>query len=165
MNISISTTVNYNTYHLVLKEKNNRLLHLHHIRGNDNKTETVIPVFQSLEQALRFKTDVVEKYNFNGWYASKYNFTNEAILQSKLDTFYKTDYVDIETDYFCNEENSIKSIMHDLTLFYVNDFWLKPNFNHLVVTGDLWETPKCASGEMCDIEFAKEVYEDLYLGF
>ena len=53
MNISISTTVNYNTFHLVLKEKNDRLLHLHNIRSLDDKMETVIPVFQSLYEAKR----------------------------------------------------------------------------------------------------------------
>lgn len=160
MNISISTTVNYNTYHLVLKEKNNRLLHLNHIRSNDNKTETVIPVFQSLEQATRFKNEIIERFNFNTWYASKYTFTNEAILQTKLDYFHKNDYVDIET--YCSD-NVENYIMYDLTLFYVNDFWLKPNFNHLIVTGDIWETPKCVSGETCDIECVKKAYEDLYL--
>ena len=165
MNISISTIVNYNTYHLVLEEKNNRLLHLHHIHSLDDRMETVTPVFQSLYQATRFKTEIIERFNFNTWYASKYTFTNEVILQTKLDYFYKNDYVDIETDYFENNENSIKSMMHNLTLFYVEDFWLKQKNNHLVVTGNLWETPRCLSGESCDVEFVKESYEDLYLGF
>lgn len=161
MNISISTTINYNTYHLVLKEKSNRLLHLHNIRSNDNKTETVIPMFESLEQATRFKTEIIERFDFNTWYASKYTSTNEAILQTKLDYFHKNDYVDIET--YCSD-NVENYIMYDLTLFYVNDFWLKPNFNHLIVKGDIWETPKCISGETYDIEYVKNTYEDLYLG-
>lgn len=167
ISLSATATPPVNHYMLSILHDPSRIMHfngkIHSPDGNCVKTLTTIPLFVSQLKADRFKSEILEKKRLEpNWFISKDHNSSECVIYTRVVDEYKSKFAQVISSDLDDDTHTPKLMMNGISVFYVEDYWIKSHLEQLIIVGSLWTPPVCMSGEIGDPEFIKEAYEKMF---